>query len=125
MSKKLLDAIYLKKNTNNTPKITKKDTPTPEQICFDKIITACYEITEKECLCLNYEREQQKTIYKKIEVGLQLPNSQGQLIRFIPRYVTVATRYIPEIPDIPFSDINPNSISTTHSPLPPSPPDPV
>lgn len=93
MSKKLLDAVYLKNRKSPPQKIT----PTPAQICFDKLITACYQITEKECLCLNYERQQQRTIYDTIEVGLELPNQDGQLIRFIPRYVTFPTKYV--IPD--------------------------
>ena len=97
MSNKLLDVIYLKKKKNINQPIQTKTTPTPAEICFKKLITACYEITEEECLCLNYERQQQRTVYEKIEVGLELTNQDGELIRFIPRYVLVATRYKPEI----------------------------
>jgi len=66
----------------------------PEYIC-DTIganITACYQISDDLCNELNYCRDQAQTVTETIEVGLQLPNSQGELIRFVPRYVTIVTK---------------------------------
>ena len=93
MDRKTYNCI-IKKRDNKTKNIKPKITPTPAEICFDQLITACYQITEEQCLCLNYERQQQRTIYKTIEVGLQLPNQNGQLIRFIPRYITFPVKYV-------------------------------
>ena len=52
----------------------------------------CVTLTEKECRQLNSKRDLETLETKTIEVGLELPNSEGKLIRFIPRYVTFVTR---------------------------------
>lgn len=90
MERRILDTIYLKRK----PKIqnTKNEKATiAYPNCFDKVITECVEIKNKQCQCLNRTRQKENTITETIEVGLELPNSNGQLIRFIPRYITIVT----------------------------------
>ena len=41
---------------------------------------------------INYFRQYQTTKEKTIVVGLELPNKQGKLIRFIPRNVTIINK---------------------------------
>lgn len=62
------------------------------QICFPDVVTDCAAIKNDQCVCLNNNRQILATEYETIEVGLQLPNSDGQLIRFLPRYVTIVTK---------------------------------
>jgi len=92
MQRKLLDAIYLKNKPKNNKQANSAPKATPYETCFgNRVLQNCEEIKNSECRCLNYERQQDATRYQTIEVGLQLPNQNGQLIRFIPRYVTVIT----------------------------------
>jgi len=55
-------------------------------------ITQCYQITNKCCKNINYFRQYQTTKQKTIVVGLELPNKQGKLIRFIPRNITIINK---------------------------------
>ena len=92
MQKKLLDAIYLKNKKNNNKPLEIQQKATPYETCFgDRVLQNCEEIKNSECKGLNYVRQQDRTIYDTIEVGLELPSSTGQLVRFIPRFVTVIT----------------------------------
>lgn len=84
--RKILENLYPKRKF-----VEKKDEPVIYPTCFDKIITDCAEIKNEQCVCLNYVRQLERTTYETIEVGLQLPNSEGQLIRFIPRYIQIIT----------------------------------
>jgi len=52
----------------------------------------CPIISNKDCKLINYARSQIRTTTKTIVVGLQLPNAEGELIRFLPREVTFITR---------------------------------
>jgi len=52
----------------------------------------CISLTEKECRELNNRRDLATLDIKTIEVGLELRNGDGKLIRFNPRYVTFVTR---------------------------------
>jgi hypothetical protein len=86
--KNIIDYIYPPRK--NIPYQNK--TKTPElQVCFRKVVTDCAAIKNYQCVCLNNNRQTLATNYETIEVGLQLPNSEGQLIRFIPRYVKIVT----------------------------------
>ena len=55
-------------------------------------ITECYQITNECCNNINKFRQYQTTKHETIIVGLQLPNQQGKLIRFIPRNITIITK---------------------------------
>jgi len=55
-------------------------------------ITECYQITNKCCKNINKFRQYQTTIDETILVGLELPNQQGKLIRFLPRNITIITK---------------------------------
>lgn len=55
-------------------------------------ITECYLITNQCCININKFRQYQKTKDETITVGLELPNQQGKLIRFVPRNITVITK---------------------------------
>jgi hypothetical protein len=55
-------------------------------------ITECYQITNKCCKNINKFRKYQTTIDETILVGLELPNQQGKLIRFVPRNITIITK---------------------------------
>jgi hypothetical protein len=59
---------------------------------FNYKITECYEITNEYCKNLNKLRQYERTKEETIVVGLELPNQEGKLIRFIPRYVTIITK---------------------------------
>ena len=56
---------------------------------FNHKITECYEITNEYCKNLNKLRQYERTEQKTIVVGLELPNKEGKLIRFIPRNVNI------------------------------------
>jgi len=45
-------------------------------------------LSNQDCIDINETRQMERTVYKTITVGLELPNSEGQLIRFLPREVT-------------------------------------
>ena len=53
----------------------------------------CYELSNQDCKNINKARQQKRTTTQTIEVGLQLPNANNpkQLVRFVPRYVTIIT----------------------------------
>jgi hypothetical protein len=55
-------------------------------------ITECYQITNECCKNINKFRQYERTKDETIVVGLELPNQEGKLIRFIPRNVTVITK---------------------------------
>jgi len=55
-------------------------------------ITECYQITNECCKNINKFRQYERTKEESIVVGLELPNQQGKLIRFIPRNITVITK---------------------------------
>jgi len=55
-------------------------------------ITECYEITNECCKNINKFRQYQRTKDETIVVGLELPNQQGKLIRFVPRNITIITK---------------------------------
>lgn len=48
----------------------------------------CFGVSNADCIANNKAIAEAGTIYKTITVGLQLPNAQGQLVRFTPREVT-------------------------------------
>lgn len=48
----------------------------------------CFGISNADCVANNKAIAKARTIYKTITVGLELPNAQGQLVRFTPREVT-------------------------------------
>ena len=90
MQSNILDAVFL--NNAKKKSIETQTKLTPYQTCFgDKIIQNCEEIKNSECKCINNARQQDRTTYETITVGLELPNSSGQMIRFVPRYVTIIT----------------------------------
>ena len=51
----------------------------------------CYELSNKDCKNINRARQIARTKTTTIEIGLQLPNANNEkeLVRFVPRYVTV------------------------------------
>lgn len=55
-------------------------------------ITECYQITNQCCKNINKFRQYEKTKDETIVVGLELPNQQGKLIRFVPRNITIITK---------------------------------
>jgi hypothetical protein len=55
-------------------------------------ITECYQITNECCKNINKFRQYERTKDETIVVGLELPNQQGKLIRFVPRNVTIITK---------------------------------
>ena len=55
-------------------------------------ITECYEITNEYCINLNKLRQYERTKEETITVGLELPNQEGKLIRFIPRNINIITK---------------------------------
>ncbi len=55
-------------------------------------ITECYEITNECCKNINKFRQYERTKDETIVVGLELPNQQGKLIRFVPRNITIITK---------------------------------
>ena len=59
---------------------------------FNYKITECYEITNEYCKNLNKLRQYERTKEETIVVGLELPNQEGKLIRFIPRNITIITK---------------------------------
>ena len=59
---------------------------------YNHKITECYEITNQYCKNLNKLREYERTTEETITVGLELPNQEGKLIRFIPRNITIITK---------------------------------
>lgn len=59
---------------------------------FNYKITECYEITNEYCKNLNTLRQYERTKEETIVVGLELPNQEGKLIRFIPRNITIITK---------------------------------
>jgi len=86
MSRKLIDVVFPKRNEKPyTPIIKEQELP----ICFKEIVKDCALIKNEQCLCLNRNRQTLSTVYETIEVGLELPNAQGELIRFIPRYINI------------------------------------
>lgn len=56
--------------------------------------TACWQITNKDCKRINGSRQEARTERQTIEIGLELPNANNpkELVRFVPRYVTVITK---------------------------------
>jgi hypothetical protein len=59
---------------------------------FNYKINQCYEITNEYCKNLNKLRQYERTKEETIVVGLELPNQEGKLIRFIPRNITIITK---------------------------------
>lgn len=55
-------------------------------------ITECYQITNQCCKNINKFRQYERTKDETIVVGLELPNQEGKLIRFIPRNVNIITK---------------------------------
>jgi hypothetical protein len=55
-------------------------------------ITECYEITNECCKNINKVRQYERTKDETIVVGLELPNQNGKLIRFVPRNITIITK---------------------------------
>jgi hypothetical protein len=55
-------------------------------------ITECYQITNECCKNINKFRQYERTKDETIVVGLELPNQEGKLIRFIPRNVNIITK---------------------------------
>lgn len=55
-------------------------------------ITECYQITNECCKNINKFRQYERTKDETIIVGLELPNQQGKLIRFVPRNITIITK---------------------------------
>ena len=55
-------------------------------------ITECYQITNECCKNINKFRQYERTKDETIVVGLELPNQEGKLIRFVPRNITVITK---------------------------------
>jgi hypothetical protein len=55
-------------------------------------ITECYQITNECCKNINEFRQYERTKDETIVVGLELPNKQGKLIRFVPRNITIITK---------------------------------
>ena len=55
-------------------------------------ITECYQITNECCKNINKFRQYERTKDETIVVGLELPNQDGKLIRFVPRNITVITK---------------------------------
>jgi hypothetical protein len=55
-------------------------------------ITECYQITNECCKNINKFRQYERTKDETIVVGLELPNQQGKLIRFVPRNITIITK---------------------------------
>lgn len=87
--KSIIDYIYPPRK--KLP-LDNKITPQELQVCFKEVVTDCAAIKNYQCVCLNNNRQILATDYETIEVGLELPNSEGQLIRFIPRYITIVTK---------------------------------
>lgn len=55
-------------------------------------ITECYQITNQCCKNINKFRQYQRTKEEKIVVGLELPNQQRKLIRFVTRNVYIINK---------------------------------
>jgi hypothetical protein len=84
----ILDYLYYSKMKNYEKKLL------PFQIkneCFNNI-TECYQITNECCKNINKIRQYERTKEETIIVGLELPNQDGKLIRFVPRNVSIITK---------------------------------
>ena len=55
-------------------------------------ITECYQISNECCKNINKFRQYERTKDETIVVGLELPNQNGKLIRFVPRNITIITK---------------------------------
>ena len=92
-NKYILDYLYYYKikndETTNDSRLEQKNN---YQITECNNITECYQITNECCININKFRQYERTKDETIVVGLELPNQQGKLIRFVPRNITIITK---------------------------------
>ena len=90
--KNITEYLYNYKSKNNETIESGLEQQNNYKITECNNITECYLITNGCCININKFRQYQKTKDETITVGLELPNQQGKLIRFVPRNVTVITK---------------------------------
>jgi hypothetical protein len=91
--KNILDYLYYYKNKKNYEnKICPFQIKNKYVITECSNITECYQITNECCKNINEFRQYERTKDETIIVGLELPNQDGKLIRFVPRNVTIITK---------------------------------
>lgn len=91
-NKYILDYLYNYKIKNDESIHSGLEQQNNYQITECNNITECYQITNECCKNINKFRQYERTKDETIVVGLELPNQQGKLIRFVPRNVTIITK---------------------------------
>lgn len=91
-NKYILDYLYNYKIKNDETNWDSLEQQNNYQITECNNITECYEITNECCKNINKFRQYERTKEETIIVGLELPNQQGKLIRFVPRNVSIITK---------------------------------
>ncbi len=86
----IIDYLYYYKNKEKILSGLEKINNYQITECYN--ITECYQITNECCKNINKFRQYERTKDETIVVGLELPNKQGKLIRFVPRNVTIITK---------------------------------
>ena len=93
-NKYILEYLYYYKNKNYESTIDsgleQKNNYEITNECSN--ITECYQITNECCKNINKFRQYERTNDETIVVGLELPNQQCKLIRFVPRNITIITK---------------------------------
>jgi len=91
-NKYILDYLYNYKIKNDETNWDSLEQQNNYQITECNNITECYEITNECCKNINKFRQYERTKEETIIVGLELPNQEGKLIRFVPRNVSIITK---------------------------------
>ncbi len=91
-NKYILDYLYNYKIKNDETNWDSLEQQNNYQITECNNITECYEITNECCKNINKFRQYERTKEETIIVGLELPNQQGKLIRFVPRNISIITK---------------------------------
>jgi hypothetical protein len=94
-NKYILDYLYyykIKNDETNSVGLQQLNKKNNYEIPECSNITECYQITNQCCKNINKFRQYEKTKEETIVVGLELPNQEGKLIRFIPRNITIITK---------------------------------
>ena len=91
-NKYILDYLYNYKIKNDETNWDGLEQQNNYQITECNNITECYEITNECCKNINKFRQYERTKEETIIVGLELPNKQGKLIRFVPKNVSIITK---------------------------------